>query len=216
MFYRGAASTPGAPWKHGGSKNGSIRKIERLTPVGGSLGANCFGTTLRADVTGSLHWVGLPWFLRMFLKRPPLLQLLQSVLPTVGPALRATQLLRLLQCPGPSARGKQSSRDSMRGFKTRSLSEKVFGMRCNPHAVGSLSPLGGWGGPRGWPPPPTMDRRGAFFIYCGDPEIFFGPKSRGTRLPPHPVLSRTIWHKIRSRWRSTKACTHKHAAYSPL
>src|SRR4029077_7922313 len=33
-------------------------------------------------------------------------------------------------------------------FKTRSLSEKVFGMRCNPHAVGeSLSPRG-----MGWPP----------------------------------------------------------------
>jgi hypothetical protein len=55
------------------------------------------------------------------------------------------------------------------------------------HAVGERSPH--WGvPPQGWPPPPTMDRPGTFFIYCGDPEIFFVP-SRGDRLPSHPVLS---------------------------
>ena len=44
-----------------------------------------------------------------------------------------------------------------------------------------------------------MDRPGAFSIYYDDPEIFLPQKSRGdlaTPVPPHPVLSRTIWHKI--------------------
>ena len=57
-------------------------------------------------------------------------------------------------------------------------------MSCNPHAVGEPPPPG-------WPPPGTMDRRGAFFIYCGDPEIFLPSKSRG-ELPPGAASTRAV------------------------
>ena len=50
-----------------------------------------------------------------------------------------------------------------------------------PSRAAAIPTLWGRPCPPGWPPPPTMDRRGAFFIYCGDPEIFLPSKSRGDR-----------------------------------
>ena len=84
---------------------------------------------------------------------------------------------------------RQSTCSSMRDFQTSNRRMILH------HELLQSPRCGGGPAPRGWPPPPTMDRRGAFFIYCGDPEIFLpqNPEGIGRPVPPLPVRSRTIF-----------------------
>ena len=84
-------------------------------------------------------------------------------------------------------------------FKTRSLSGKVFGMRCNtPTLWGSLSPLGGWGGPPGVElrHPRWTDGVPSSCIAV-TPKYFCpqNPEGIGCPVPPLPVLSKAISEK---------------------
>jgi hypothetical protein len=89
---------------------------------------------------------------------------------------------------------RQSTCSSMRDFQTSNRRMILH------HELLQSPRCGGGPAPRGWPPPPTMDRRGAFFIYCSDPEIFLTQKSRGDRPGCCPGQFGT---KSRSWWRST-------------
>jgi hypothetical protein len=80
---------------------------------------------------------------------------------------------------------RQSTCSSMRDFQTSNRRMILH------HELLQSPRCGGGPAPRGWPPPPTMDRRGAFFIYCGDPEIFLTQKSRGGGSGTRSIAART-------------------------